>query len=241
MARDEELMHAVERAGRACIGVGVESLDPSVLNFFSKHQTVEDINTNLELFRRYNVKLQLLFIFGADHDTLDTLERSLELVLRHGVYNWGFCSMYDFPTRGRVLGVPQILPDHRFIHRDWRFYSGNFVVHYPAQMRPSALQRGMASLYRRFYAANRNAFYQYHPIQATFKYYIPLLEQAEKGLYDSEGILREDRLPGPLADRRQVDVAFSRLSLAGELARFYFFNMARPQSWRYLLSIGKKP
>ncbi len=241
IAGDDELMNAVERAGRACVGVGIESIDQRALDFFRKKQTLEDIESNLELFSRRNVKLQLLFIFGSDNDTPDTIEKSLELALRHRVYNWGFCSMYDFPTKESVLGVPQILPDYRFIHRDWRFYSGNFPVHYPAKMRPSELQRAMSAAYKKFYHASKASVYQYHPIQATYGGYASFLEQAEKGLYRVDGSLIEERLPGPFAESRMLDIGVSRAALAGELARFYFYNAARAQSWRYLFSLGKRP
>ncbi len=241
ISKDNELMEAIERAGRACIGVGVESIDPRALDFFDKRQSVIDIENSLRLFSKHDVKLQLLFIFGSDNDTPETVERSLELVLRNRAYNWGFCSMYDFPTRGSSLGIPQLIPDNRFIHRDWRFYSGNFVVHYPAKMPPSALLRAMSSAYRRFYKESKQSFYQYHPIQATYGNYAKFLEQAEKGLYDSDGSLIEEALPGPFVSASRLDVKIDRAALAGEIARFYLHNMTRLQSWNYLLSIGKKP
>ncbi len=240
IARDEELMHAIERAGRACIGVGIESLQSSTLDFFEKKQSIGDIEECLEIFGRFDVKLQPLFIFGSDDDDENTIDRALALVLKHGVYNWGFGSLYDFPTRERVLGAPQALPDDRFIHRDWRFYSGNFVVHYPAKMRPSTLQRKMSESYRIFYGKNKKSFYQYHPIQATYKYYIPFLEKAEEGLYNSDGTLRTDLLPGSFSETYRLDMPVSRIAVIGELARFYLGNMTRVQSWKYLLSLMRK-
>lgn len=241
ISRDEELMRAIEDAGRACIGVGVESLESGTLELLSKKQSINDIEMSLEQFGKYRVKLQLLFIFGSDTDDIGTLERSLAIALKHKVYNWGFCSLYDFPTRESVLGIPQLIADDRFIHNDWRFFSGNFVVHFPERMRPSQLQKGMSSVYRRFYAENKAGFYQYHPIQATYKYYIPFLEKAEAGLYSKDNILRKELLPYELYKSPRISISFNRLALAEELARFYFYNMTRAQSWKYLFSIGKRP
>lgn len=242
IARDRELMRAIERAGRACIALGVESVEPDTLLAFDKKQTVEDIRECLDLFAGFRVKLQLLFVFGSDTDTVDRIRKAVDFVVERRVYNWGFCSLYDFPTKQQVLGAPQSLPDHRFIHRDWRFYSGNFVVHYPRNMKPSTLQREMSRAYRKFYAGNPNAFYQYHPIQATYKYYLPLLERAEAGLYTRDEILKEDLLPGPMAMAKELPMNFSRAALASELARFYAGNLTRPQSWAYLSSLfNNKP
>ena len=237
IAKDQELMEAVQRAGRACIGIGIESVEPETLKYFRKPQNLDDIYECLEIFGGYKVKLQLLFVFGADTDNVGSIQKALDLALRFRVYNWGFCSIYDFPTRGKVLGVPQTIPDHRFIHRDWRFYSGNFVVHYPRWIPPSVLQKDMSDAYRKFYGVNRSAFYQYHPIQATYKYYIPFLRKVEDGLYYRDGSLREELLPGPAADMQMLDMHFNRWTLAGELARFYAENLFRAQAWKYLFSL----
>lgn len=237
IARDEELMRTIEKAGRVCIGVGVESMEQRTLDIFDKGQDTGDIRECISLFGDYDVKIQLLFVFGSDGDGPGSVGKGLRLALDSGVYNWGFCSVYDFPTRQKVLGAGQSVADERFIHRDWRFYSGNFVVHYPLRIRPSELQAEMSGAYRAFYRENRNAFYQYHPIQATFRYYIPFLKEAEKGMYGADGMLREDMLPGPSADRRKIDIPFRRISLAGELARFYLGNITRPVSWKFLRSL----
>lgn len=240
ISKDRELMRAIERAGRACIAVGVESLESGALDLFKKTQSPDDIEECIGLFSGYNVKLQLLFVFGSDADTLDSVGKALDLSLRNKVYNWGFCSLYDFPTKEKVLGIPQSLPDHRFIHRDWRFYSGNFVVHYPRLMRPSELQREMSAAYKKFFNSNRETFYQYHPIQATYKNYISMLEKAEEGLYGKDGALIEERLPGPLAMEKRVEIGYSRPELARELAAFYWGNLTRAQSWKFLWSLVRK-
>lgn len=237
ISKDQELMRAIERAGRACIGVGVESLESDTLNYFEKKQSLDDINQCLDLFSRYNVKLQLLFVFGSDTDTVESIHKALNLALEHKVYNWGFCSLYDFPTKEKILGFPQSLPDHRFIHRDWRFYSGNFVVHYPRTMPPSVLQKEMSAAYIKFYTSNKNSFYQYHPIQAAYKFYVPMLEKLETGLYDQNGMLDEEKLPGPAAMQKRIDIGFRRSALTRECIRFYRGNIFRPQSWKFLLSL----
>ncbi|MDP8255335.1 MAG: radical SAM protein [Candidatus Alcyoniella australis] len=237
IAQDHELMQAIERAGRACIGVGIESLNPRTLELFHKPQSVEDIHQCLGLLTRYRVATQLLFIFGSDTDTIEHTRQARDLVISHRAYNWGFASIYDLPGREKALGLPQFLPDERFIHRDWRFYSGNFVVHYPLHIRPSVLQREMSLAYREFYRANREALYQYHPIQATFRKYIPILESAEQGLYDSSDNLISERLPGPLAGQRRLGIEPGSVSVVGEVARFYWNNLTRPVAWRYLWAL----
>jgi len=239
-AMDDEMMRAIERAGRACLIVGVEFLEESALDVFNKKQTLRDIDECLDRFGRYNIKLQPLFVFGTDTDDINCVEKALALVLKHKCYNWGFSSLFDFPSREKVLGQPQVISDHRFIHSDWRFYTGNFVIHYPARMRPSELQREMASAQRRFYRLNKEAFHHYYPLHATYVPYIEFLEKAEEGLYNNDGTLREDLLPSKHMETPRIDVSFSRTVLWKEIASYYFVNMTRIQSWKYLLSLRNK-
>lgn len=239
IARDAELMEAIERAGRCCVAVGVESVEPATLELFNKGQTLEDIRECAALFRRYKILPHLLFVFGADTDTTDSIRAAVKLAIEHRVFNVGFCSLYDFPTREKVLGQPQLLPDRRFIHRDWRFYSGNFVVHYPRRMPPSVLQREISAAYQKFYNENKAALYQFRPTGAVDAHYVPMLKRAEEGFYDRDGQLIEERLPGPLAATTDLKMRCSRAALAVELGRFYLKNLTRLQAWRFLISLAR--
>lgn len=240
IARDKELMEAIERSGRACIAIGIESLEKETLDAYRKYQTYEDIEECLGLFRKYKVKTHALFMCGADTDSFGDINRDVDLISRYKVFNFGLCCLYDFPSREKVLGIKQAIPDHRFIHKDWRFYSGNFVVHYPKRIRPSVLQQEMMAAYQKFYKLNSEMLRQYQPTKVTANSYIPILRKAEAGLYDNDGILREDLLPGPMAEERKLNIHLQRLAIAKELAGFYWDNFTRKQSWEFLFSLIKK-
>lgn len=240
IARDKELMEAIERAGRACIAVGIESLEKDTLDAYRKRQTYEDIEECLGLFRKYQVKTHALFMCGADTDSPGDIDKAVELISRHKVFNFGLCCLYDFPSKEKVLGFRQAVPDHRFIHKDWRFYSGNFVVQYPKRIRPSVLQQEMMAAYQKFYKLNSEMLRQYQPTRITANYYIQILREAEACLYDKNGTLREDLLPGPMAEERKLNVHVGRFAVAGELAGFYWDNVRRKQSWKFLFSLFKK-
>ena len=240
IARDKELMEAIERAGRACIAIGIESLKRDTLEAYKKLQTYKDIEECLGLFRKYQVKIHGLFMCGADTDSPGDIERAVELVSRYKVFNFGLCCLYDYPSKEKVLGFRQAIPDHRFIHKDWRFYSGNFVVQYPKRIRPSVLQQEMMAAYQKFYKLNSEMLRQYQPTRITADSYIPILRKAEAGLYDKDDTLREDMLPGPMAEERKLNIHLQRLSMAKELAGFYWDNFTRKQSWEFLFSLFKK-
>jgi hypothetical protein len=98
----------------------------------------------------------------------------------------------------------------------------------------------MMAAYHKFYKLNSGMLRQYQPTRVTANYYIPILREVEAGLYDNDGTLREDLLPGPIAEERKLNVRGGRIAMVGELAGFYWNNFTRKQSWEFLFSLFKK-
>ncbi|MCU0612526.1 MAG: hypothetical protein MUE60_12150, partial [Candidatus Eisenbacteria bacterium] len=121
-------------------------------------------------------------------------------------------------------------------HRDWRLFTGHFVVHFPQRIRPSQLQRMIIDGQRRFFRANRSTFFQYFPVYASSEPYIRYLEEQERGVYDASDRLREDQLAsrtyGDLPDF--VPITPSRRIQARETLEFVAQNVSRVKSWRMM-------
>ncbi len=237
-SQNDNLLRVLEQFDRTTIGVGIESIFERNLQDMNKGQTVNEILSAIETFRRYRINLQALFIFGSDHDTPDTILRTVDFCVEQRFYNIGLCSLYDFPSRQSVLGHEQMIPDHLFIHRDWRFFSGNFVVHFPKWMRPSQLQRCILDGYDRFYDHSPQAFYQFNIIRGTVNSYIKYLERIEKPFYDARHRRNDDDLKGRTIDdlSRFVPLAVPIGNRYREARRFYANNLSRGISWDFLQS-----
>jgi len=237
LGHDTELLDLASRAGNVCVAVGVESINNTTLKQLNKGQTREEIVEALAAFRKNKIDLQALTIFGGEDDTRETIRETIDFYLENQVYNIGICCLYDFPFKKRLFGYEQMWPDYRFIHYDWRFYNGNFVVFYPRRMKPSTLQREVFLAFRRFYKRQKKTVFQFHPSLATVKHYIPYLESIEKDLYSTDEILQENKLYN-LERSEHISLNVSKFSTFNEALLFYLQNSVRPISWNFLRNIA---
>lgn len=238
LARKPRLLEALRAIDNVYIGVGFESTNDSTLSEFSKGQRQGDFIESVSTLHGCGFNIHGLFIFGADTDTVGSLEETVGFALRNKLYTVGFSALYDIPGKEQTLGLPQLIPDHRFIHRDWRLFTGHFVVHYPKQMRPSQLQRVIIEGQKRFFRENRATFFQYFPVYASSEPYIRYLQQAEQGLYDDQDRLIEERLDGrTYGDLPQlVPLRASRWVQSRETGEFILQNAFRAKAWQMLTS-----
>lgn len=236
LARKPRLLEVLRRIDHVYIGVGFESTSDATLSEFSKGQRQGDFTASVDTLHACGFNIHGLFIFGADTDTVASLEETVRFALRNRLYTVGFSALYDIPGKEKTLGLPQLIPDHRFVHRDWRLFTGHFVVHYPKLMRPSQLQRAIIAGQKRFFRENRSTFFQYFPVYASSEPYIRFLEKAERGLYDEQDRLIEERLAGrtydDLAD--SVPLRASRWVAGRETAEFVMQNAFRSKAWQML-------
>jgi radical SAM superfamily enzyme YgiQ (UPF0313 family) len=238
LARKPKLLEVLSRIDNVYIGVGFESTNDQTLSQFCKGQREEDFEQSVRALHSRGFNIHGLFIFGGDADTVESLEKTVRFAVRNKLYTVGFSALYDIPGKERSLGIPQLIPDNRFIHRDWRLFTGHFVVFYPKRMRPSQLQRMVVNGQRRFFRENRDTFFQYFPVYASSVPYVSYLEKVEEGLYDSNDCLIEERLRPTTYDDlpTQVPIKGSWLVEARETLEFLTQNATRPKAWRMLAS-----
>jgi radical SAM superfamily enzyme YgiQ (UPF0313 family) len=235
LARKQRLLDVMSRIENVYLGLGFESTNDSTLDEFSKGQT-SDFERDVSVLNGYGFNIHGLFIFGADADTEASLHKTVEFSLRSRLYTVGFSALYDIPGKEKTVGIPQILPDHRFVHRDWRLYTGHFVVFFPKQIRPSRLQRIIIDGQKHFFRKNRETFYQYFPVYASSEPYCRYLEEQEKGLYDSNDRLIEERLEGRTYEdlEKLVPIRPSRAIMMREVGEFVLQNAFRSKAWKML-------
>lgn len=242
LARKPRLLDALSKIDNVYIGVGFESTNDTTLSQFSKGQTQGDFEKNVQILHKHGLNIHGLFIFGADADTETSLTRTVNFALESKLYTVGFSALYDIPGKEKTTGIPQIIPDHRFIHRDWRLFTGHFVVFFPKHIRPSQLQRKIIDGQKSFFRKNKKTFYQYFPVFASSEPYCRYLEEQEKGLYDSNDNLIEDRLPNrtfkDLPDF--VHIKPSHWVKTKEITEFLVRNACRKTAWKMLIRNFKR-
>jgi radical SAM superfamily enzyme YgiQ (UPF0313 family) len=210
VARDDELLALMRRAGVSQIYQGYESVQPETLVGYDKKQTLEKIVATIDKLHSYGFRISGSFVVGADTDTLDTIDRTVRFVLDQQL-----TIAYFFPIWGhypeQIRGYEAIVPWYRSIFRAWKYCDGNFVTHFPLSMRPSQLQRALIEAHQRVFSAGRIVDslrrgkyadakeklahrYMWWTISRGLRQYIPFLEALEDGLYDAADHLRQDVL-----------------------------------------------
>jgi radical SAM superfamily enzyme YgiQ (UPF0313 family) len=210
VARDDELLALMRRAGVTQIYQGYESVQPETLVGYEKKQTLEKIVATIDKLHSYGFRISGSFVVGADTDTIDTIDRSVQFVLDHRL-----TIAYFFPIWGhypeQIRGYEAIVPWYRSIFRAWKYCDGNFVTHFPLHMRPSQLQRALIDAHERVFSTDRIVDslrrrkyqdakeklahrYMWWTIARGLREYLPFLEELEEGVYDEADRLKQDVL-----------------------------------------------
>jgi len=211
--KDEELWRLFEEAGVANVFFGVESLSQGSLDGFQKGTTVEGIHAAMARLESYRSKVRIVasFVVGDVDDPLgelalirefwETYHRRLQRVVIQ--------PLMEYPFQQRNRGQHQLYGDEKFIHYDWDYYAGDYLVFYPKAVPPSVLQRAFRDTFRHVHgvpAASRRDW-DYRRLQAIIRYthhikdhnlgrYAEHLKVLEAGKYDRSGCL----VPESLAD-----------------------------------------
>jgi len=210
IAKDDDLLDLMRRAGISYVYQGYESVQPETLMAYDKRQTLEQMVFAIEKLQRYGFDILGSFVLGADTDTLETIRRTVAFIIERNL-----ASAYLWPIWGHFpeerAGYQTIIPWWRSIFRGWAYCDGHHVTHFPRLMRPSQLQRGLIDAYRAMYAPARIVAalrrgrwkdarwkigngWVWRDIEPGPRAYVAFLEELEDGLYDAEDRLREDVL-----------------------------------------------
>jgi hypothetical protein len=115
--------------------------------------------------------------------------------------------LMEYPFQEQNRGQKQLYGDERFIHYDWNYYAGDYLVFYPRAVPASVLQEELRRTFQHVHGVpgccRRN--WDYRGSQALVRYthrtkdrnlgrYVEFLRQKEKGLYDRQGCLIAERL-----------------------------------------------
>jgi radical SAM superfamily enzyme YgiQ (UPF0313 family) len=211
IGRQPQILKLMKEAGVKMLFLGIESVNEDTLKFYKKRQTLEEVKRNVRHIHAAGIHTMGSTILGSDYDTLEKIRNSADFFIENDFNHAHFYSLYEIPTKQKILGLEQIFPDNRFIHHDWRFFSSAFVIHYPKYMKPSTLQKIIIENYNTFYSIKRRSvedplkgtafgrglfkLFMVNPEMRVAEKYIPFLQELEAGLYDGNEHLIESRLP----------------------------------------------
>ena len=165
MAYDEELLTKASASGCTWVLLGLESLHPGSLESLKKNkglatgklpEQVEDMAEALaeaiSNYHRHGINVVGNFVFGFDHDTPETLTRTIDASLRIGIDTCLYHTSTPFP--GTAL-YDRIQDEQRITSTDWANYNLVRIVFMPRGLTVDELATTLRTAYRRFYTWKR--------------------------------------------------------------------------------------
>ncbi|MCL5736657.1 MAG: B12-binding domain-containing radical SAM protein [Actinobacteria bacterium] len=149
---DQELLDLLWEAGCRIVYLGLESINPATLKEYHKESSVDDMAGGLEALANRGIKTHGMFVFGADSDTVESLLKTADFAVDHGLNSIQFLALTPLP------GTPQTAQfeaEGRIFTKNWSLYDGHHVVFWPKRMTPYELQEVLLQAHKRFYRARR--------------------------------------------------------------------------------------
>lgn len=144
VARNERLLELMEKSGCLTAVVGFESLDERNLQQMKKRWNLkhDDYATSIHKLQDHGIMIYGTFVFGYDHDTVDSFDVSVEFALRSNFYLANFNPLT--PTPGAQL-YDRLRAEGRLVHDRWwlapDFRYGQATFH-PRRMTAEQLTEG---------------------------------------------------------------------------------------------------
>lgn len=144
MTRDRELMDLLVRSGCVGLVVGFESLDDRNLRGMKKAPNLaggfDGYKEPIEIIRDYGLQLWAAFTLGHDHDTGESIQRTLEFAMDNKFCFAAFNILVAYPNTPlyrRLEAERRLLYDGKWwLHPEYRF---NHACFQPARMSPDEL------------------------------------------------------------------------------------------------------
>ncbi|MFW6114280.1 MAG: B12-binding domain-containing radical SAM protein [bacterium] len=152
LAKNPELVNKMAKSGCRWVYIGFESIDDETLKALHKSQTQADIVRAVEVFHQFSINIHGMFMFGEDHDTLETIDRTVEFATSQGVDTVQFMILTPFPG---TRCYEDLVAENRLLHKNWDYYNAMFIVFRPANMSPGSLQSETYRAYQQFYSVRR--------------------------------------------------------------------------------------
>lgn len=153
-AHDEEFLELITRSGCKALLIGFESLNPDNLKAMNKgfNTMSGGYEKALQNLRRHNIALYPTFVFGYDHDTVESFQSTLDFAKQHQFYIAAFNHLTPFP------GTPlyaRMKADDRLLYDSWWLddqYSYNKIPFRPQNFTPEDLQKHCVAIRKSFYS-----------------------------------------------------------------------------------------
>ncbi|MCL5022167.1 MAG: B12-binding domain-containing radical SAM protein [Nitrospirae bacterium] len=149
VAKDEELLNLMAKAGCFMVFVGFESINPRTLSLYNKKQSLEDIIECIGKLHNAGIRIHGMFVFGGDTDDIQTIRSTEKFAKRLNINSIQFMMLTPLP------GTPvfyELMEQGRIIHTDWAKYDAHHAVFEPKLMTAFELHTETLKAMSHFYS-----------------------------------------------------------------------------------------
>lgn len=153
-AWDEELLELMHRSGCMGVLIGFETLNHANLSLMNKEfNTVHgDYLEALKRLDRYHIRVYATFVFGYDHDTMETFDWTVQFAIDHRFYIAAFNHLTPFPATPLY---EKLKAEGRLLYEKWWLddaYRYNDLPFIPRQIKPEEVTAQCVAARRKFYS-----------------------------------------------------------------------------------------
>lgn len=153
LARDEEIVKRMRKAGCHTVFIGFETINPEALEDIRKKTSIDDLRNAADTFRRHGIHVHGMFILGLDSDNAKTVKQTVRFARHHRIGTAQFLILIPLPGTSQF---EQLQQEGRIKFTDWSLYDAHHVVYQPKQFSLMSLQRAQINAHRTFYSLSES-------------------------------------------------------------------------------------
>jgi len=141
-----DLVEHMARSGCANVFLGLESGNESVLKHWNKRMSLDTGHKAVELLRSHGIRALTSFIIGAEGETEDEIERTIQYAKTLNAHQAQFSILTPYPGT-----ADWERNKHRIYDDDWANYSGTKVVFHRDSVPGNVIEAKLRKAYLSFY------------------------------------------------------------------------------------------
>ncbi len=152
IAKDQELLDLMKKAGCNALYIGFESVDPESLVEMKKSQTVADIEYAIREIRKRNIHIHGMFVLGFDSDTPKKTRATVDFAIKNKIDTVQFSILTPLPGTDFYYKMKE---EGRILDCKWEEYDAHHIKFKPMHFSVLELQMAQLIAHTRFYASHQ--------------------------------------------------------------------------------------
>ncbi len=149
VAGDHELLKLMADSNGDTVHIGFESINPKTLEAYNKKQGLNEIIKCIKTVKDHGLNIHGMFVLGADTDDVDTIKKTTDFAIKHGIDTVQFMMLTPLPGTPFFFDMKDA---DRLIHTDWSKYDAHHAVFKPLLMKPQTLHIETLKAMAKFYS-----------------------------------------------------------------------------------------